>query len=178
MDTSVTGSPKHAAENKRFPRSGAALGRDGLSDSFRTLLGFPTQTQGFGKRWGCKQIRGQLRKKAFLLRFLNFPGALRRIFSPLFFVGKECPEKSSRRIPGKILQNLHNKIPRHSFCKGAGPVISADPLWRGKQGRFVIFRFPLFCSVWGSQITQMLGKTARKVSLSHPFLRTPKASKN
>ena len=38
-----------------------------------------------------------------------------------------------------------------------------------KQGRFVILRFPLFGSVWGSRVTQMLGKTARKVSLSHPF---------
>ena len=39
-----------------------------------------------------------------------------------------------------------------------------------KQGRFVILRFPLFCSVGGSQDTQMPGKTARKVSLSHLFL--------
>ena len=39
-----------------------------------------------------------------------------------------------------------------------------------KQGRFVILRCALFCSIWGSQITQMLGKTARKGSLSHPFL--------
>ena len=29
------------------------------------------------KRWGFKQIPGYLRKKAFLLRFLDFPGALR-----------------------------------------------------------------------------------------------------
>ena len=29
------------------------------------------------KRWGFKQIRGYLRKKAFSLRFLDFPGALR-----------------------------------------------------------------------------------------------------
>ena len=38
-----------------------------------------------------------------------------------------------------------------------------------KQGRFVIFRFPLSCSVSGSQDTQMPGETAGKVSLSHPF---------
>ena len=47
----------------------------------------------------------------------------------------------------------------------------------GKQGRFVILRFPLFWSVWGSQ-GKMLRKTARKMSLSHPFLRAPSASKN
>ena len=34
-----------------------------------------------------------------------------------------------------------------------------------KQGRFVILRFPLFCSVCGFQDTQMLGKTARQISL-------------
>ena len=49
---------------------------------------------------------------------------------------------------------------------------------RVKQGRFVILRFPLFCSVWGSQTTQIQGKTARKVSLSHPLLCAPNASKN
>ena len=47
-----------------------------------------------------------------------------------------------------------------------------------KQGRFVILRFPLFCSVWGFQDNQMLGKPARKVSLSHPLLCAPNASKN
>ena len=31
------------------------------------------------KRWGLKQIRGYLRKKAFFLRFLDFPGALRAL---------------------------------------------------------------------------------------------------
>ena len=39
-----------------------------------------------------------------------------------------------------------------------------------KQGRFVILRFRFFCSVWGPQDAQMLGKTARKVLLSHPLL--------
>ena len=46
-------------------------------------------------------------------------------------------------------------------------------LWGGKRGRFVILRFPLFCSVWGSKDTQMLGKTARKMLFSHPFLCVP-----
>ena len=41
-----------------------------------------------------------------------FRGFCRRIFSP-HFCGKKCPEKSSRKIPGKILQNLYNKNPRH-----------------------------------------------------------------
>ena len=47
-----------------------------------------------------------------------------------------------------------------------------------KQGRFVILRFPLFYSVSESQATQILGKTARNVSLSHPLLCAPNASKD
>ena len=46
-----------------------------------------------------------------------------RIFSPDFFssfCGKKCPEKSSRKIPGKILQNLYNKNPPTHFCRLAG----------------------------------------------------------
>ena len=31
------------------------------------------------KRWGFKEIRGYLAKKAFFLRFLDFPGALRAL---------------------------------------------------------------------------------------------------
>ena len=31
------------------------------------------------KRWGFKEIRGYLRKKAFFFRFLDFPGALRTL---------------------------------------------------------------------------------------------------
>ena len=49
-----------------------------------------------------------------------FRGFSRRIFS--HFCGKKCPEKSSRKIPGKILQNLHNKTPTH-FCRGARPIM-------------------------------------------------------
>ena len=44
---------------------------------------------------------------------------------------------------------------------------------RAKKGRFVIFAFPLFYSILGFPDTQMLGKTARKVSLSNPFLCAP-----
>ena len=57
-------------------------------------------------------------------------------------------------------------------------IARATPCGGVKQGRFVILRFPLFCSVWGSQDTHMLGKTARKVSLSPPFSCAPYASKN
>ena len=45
-----------------------------------------------------------------------FRGFCRWIFSP-HFCGKKCPEKSSRKIPGKILQNLNNKNPPTHFCR-------------------------------------------------------------
>ena len=48
-----------------------------------------------------------------------FRGFSRRIFSP-HFCGKKCPEKSSRKIPGKILQSLYNKNPRHISAEGPG----------------------------------------------------------
>ena len=46
-----------------------------------------------------------------------------RILSPDFFASfceKKCPEKSSRKIPGKILQILCNKNPRHISAEGPG----------------------------------------------------------
>ena len=47
-----------------------------------------------------------------------------RIFSPDFFSSflweKKRPEKSSRKIPAKILQNLYNKNPRHISAEGPG----------------------------------------------------------
>ena len=33
------------------------------------------------------------------------------------FLWEKCPEKSSRKIPGKILQNLYNKNPPTHFCR-------------------------------------------------------------
>ena len=42
-----------------------------------------------------------------------------KLFSP-HFCGKKCPEKSSRKIPEKILQNLYDKNPPTHFCRLAG----------------------------------------------------------
>ena len=53
-------------------------------------------------------------------------GFCRRIFSPHFFCVKKCPEKSSRKIPGKIRQNLHNKNPRHISAEGPGQKLVPD----------------------------------------------------
>ena len=46
-----------------------------------------------------------------------FRGFCRRIFS---FSWEKCPERSSRKIPGKILQNLYNKNPWRISAKGPG----------------------------------------------------------
>ena len=54
----------------------------------------------------------------------------------LIFVGKKCPEKSSRKIPGKILQNLNNKNPRHISAEGPGQQKSANAsLQKSAKGR-------------------------------------------
>ena len=75
-------------------------------------------------------VRAGFRQNGFFADFYFwaagfFRGFSRRIFSP-HFCGKKCPEKSSRKIPGKILQILYNKNPPTHFCR-----ISAD--WPGQQ---------------------------------------------
>ena len=47
-----------------------------------------------------------------------------RIFSPDFFssfLWEKCPEKSSRKIPGKILQKFIQQKSPTRFCRGPGP---------------------------------------------------------
>ena len=63
---------------------------------------------------------------------------LLRILSPDFFSSflwgkKKCPKKSSRKIPGKILQILHNKNPRHIPAEGPGQQILSQ-LRRTQEG--------------------------------------------
>ena len=41
-------------------------------------------------------------------------------FFLLIFMRKKCPEKSSRKIPSKILPNLHNKNSRDISAEGPG----------------------------------------------------------
>ena len=48
----------------------------------------------------------------------------------------------------------------------------------GKTESIVILGFPLFCSVWGSQDTQMPGKAAQKSVIVTPFLCAPNAGEN
>ena len=57
-----------------------------------------------------------------------------RILSPDFFSSFWCeklPRKSSRIIPSKILQNLHNKIP-NAFLQRCRANQLHETLWQGK----------------------------------------------
>ena len=51
-------------------------------------------------------------------------------------------------------------------------------VWEGKTGSICHFAFSLVYNILGFQNSQMLGKTERKMSLSHPFLCAPNANKN
>ena len=51
---------------------------------------------------------------------------------------------------------------------------SVAPVGGVKQSRSVILRFPLFCSVWGSLDTQMLGKNSTKNVIVTPLFVCPK----
>ena len=86
-------------------------------------------------------LRAGFRQNGFFADFYFwaagfFCGFSRRIFSP-HFCGKKCPEKSSRKIPGKILQHLYNKNPPTHFCRLPRAKIHekfTKVLWRA--GRF------------------------------------------
>ena len=69
-------------------------------------------------------------------------------------------------------KQLKSRAPR---C-GSDPNYPLEGLQVGgvKQGRFVILRFPFFCSVWGFQNTQMLGKNSTKSVIVTPLFVCPK----
>ena len=117
-----------------------------------------------------REKRPEIQKKE---RFIRTPPSR---YGPNSLLSNDCYRVSLGRF---------SSVARTPLSKNANfivivvsPSLRVEPLWGVKQGRFVIFRFPLFCSVWGSQDTQMLGKTARKTSLSYPALCAPNASKN
>ena len=70
--------------------------------------------------------------------FIFGPRIFSRIFSPDFFssfLWEKCPEKSSRKIPEKILQNLYNKNPPTHFCRLAGASDSSGPETSAERSR-------------------------------------------
>ena len=92
------------------------------------------------KSWN---LRAGFRQNGFFADFYFwaagfFRGFSRRIFSP-HFCGKKCPEKSSRKIPGKILQNLYDKNPPTHFCRLAGARNQVSGLVFGRADLFFYF---------------------------------------
>ena len=74
-------------------------------------------------------------------------GFCRRIFSP-HFCGKKCPEKSSRKIPDRILQILYNKNPRQFSAEVPGQFFALSTPPFPKQ-----FSSPKLPSCWDLRST-------------------------
>ena len=85
--------------------------------------------RGLASRWSFSGVTRENRK--VLGSVLGGPDFLRISFSGAgffrgfcrwiffsFLWGKKCPEKSSMKIPGKILRSLYNKNPRHISAYG------------------------------------------------------------
>ena len=67
------------------------------------------------------------REFLFLGRRIFFAGFCRRMFSSFLRGNQKIPpEKSSKRIPDKILPNLYNKNPRHRSAEGPDQQVSPD----------------------------------------------------
>ena len=91
-----------------------------VSEVFRGFQRFLEVFRGF-QRFFKGPLRDPLRVPFFLseLRVV-----LPLIVLPLKTPANKCPEKSSGKIPGKILQNLYNKNPRHISAEGPGQTLS------------------------------------------------------
>ena len=83
--------------------------------------------------------------------FADFLFLSRRIFSRILspdffssFLWRKCPEKSSKKIPGKILQHLYNKNPRHISAEGPGQYFLHHPSGVGMDGVVKFFRLIYF----------------------------------
>ena len=94
--------------------------------------------KGQSERSGCGKAcewRGSLRvgswQNGFSRMFIFGPPDFLADFFSSFLWGK-MPGKSSRKIPGKILQNLYNKNPRHISVEGPGKEIS-EPFARERR---------------------------------------------
>ena len=111
-------SPRHPQPPERVWESQMFAENHRCSQKTATFLG--CRKWGF-KRWGFKEIRGYLRKKAFFLRFLDFPGALQALrkrakkaekgrFRPISRKGGQTPLKPPFVTPpfaaAQILQKL------------------------------------------------------------------------
>ena len=67
-------------------------------------FGLECRKWGF-KIWGFKQIQGYLRKKAFFLRFLDFPGAVRALRKKGEKGRKRAKKTDFGRFPGRAARH-------------------------------------------------------------------------
>ena len=76
------------------------------------------------KHYVLGSVFGRTDFRGFLLlgRRIFFCGFCRRFF--LIFCGERCPEKSSRKVPGKILQNRPQQKSPTCFCRGTDQYLS------------------------------------------------------
>ena len=144
----------HSAE----PRSQMILGfQDSPADSNRQ----PPFEGGGIKGQGLKKVPGQAR-----LRYKKSYDMCR----------KSAPE--TEKLQAILRKNLQRQLPQKSTSSAADQ--PPPPLWGGvNQGRFVILRFHLFCSVWGCQDNRSLGeRQPESVIITPLFVCASNASKN
>ena len=81
------------------------------------------------KRWGFKEIRGYLRKKAFFLRFLDFPGALQALRKR----AKKAEKADFGRFPGRAARHCLNPHLLHPHLRQ--PKFGPHLLWTSRPLR-------------------------------------------
>ena len=86
-----------------------------------------------------------------------------KYFAPRFSALR--PAKTSKPLSQRITQHFEG----HHFASHC-PLLPDS--WGGKTGSICHFALPLFCSTWGSQDTQMLGRE-HKISHSHTLFVCP-----
>ena len=94
------------------------------------------------KRWVFKQIRGYPRQKAFFLRFLDFPGAVRALRKR-----EERAEKDRKRLISADFRDGRPDTPQTPICYTpiyGTPIDGTTPrIWRTKTGSIS----PLLCNL-------------------------------
>ena len=96
------------------------------------------------KRWWFKQIGGYLRKKAFLLRFLNFSGALCTLRKRGEKGRKRAKKADFGRFPGRAARHplsphlLHPHLRQQGFRSGGTcsktTLLENHPFWQPPKG--------------------------------------------
>ena len=125
------------------------------------------------KRWGFKQIWGHLRKEAFFLRFLDFPGALSTL--------RKCKRDRKRakkddfgRFPGRAARYPLSPHLLHPICSSPKTTIRVQII----TGSLVILeklfpqnnRYRYRLEIWFHVITVIVTVLASAVTPSFPLI--------